>query len=216
MIEALLAEENIVHLAAAFYLAGFLFRDQIMLRALIIAGDLVYILYFLLAPDEPLWGGIFWSFVFMLVNAWMIACIIGDRLHFRMSDDERRLYRLLDNLTPGEFRRFVRTGTWHVAEAPVVLTEENRKPDRLHYVLEGTVTIDKAGRRMSIPPETFIGEVAFLLSRPASATVTVGAGTRYIAWEASALSRLLMRAPSLRIALTTTFNRDMAGKVARA
>lgn len=63
MVEALLVKENIVHLGAALYLAGFLFRDQILLRALVIAGDLVYISYFYFAPEVPLWGGIFWSSV---------------------------------------------------------------------------------------------------------------------------------------------------------
>ena len=43
MLESLFAKENIVHLGAALYLVGFLFRDQIMLRGVIIAGDLVYI-----------------------------------------------------------------------------------------------------------------------------------------------------------------------------
>jgi hypothetical protein len=37
---------NLVHLAAAIYLAGFLFRDQIMLRALLIVGDVVYTAYY--------------------------------------------------------------------------------------------------------------------------------------------------------------------------
>ena len=57
MIEHILVSENIVHVGALLYLAGFLFRNQIVLRSLIIAGDFVYILYFYFAPDVPLWGG---------------------------------------------------------------------------------------------------------------------------------------------------------------
>jgi len=56
MAETLLAKENIVHIGAALYLVGFLFRDQILLRAFVIAGDLVYISYFYFAPQVPLWG----------------------------------------------------------------------------------------------------------------------------------------------------------------
>ncbi len=86
MLESIWNKDNIVHIGAAFYLAGFLFRDQLMLRAFIIGGDVVYILYFLLAPNEPLWGGVFWSAVFMAVNAWMIGGIVADRTQFRMSE----------------------------------------------------------------------------------------------------------------------------------
>lgn len=57
MIEGLFASENIVHAGALLYLAGFLFRNQLILRGLIIAGDFVYILYFYFAPEVPLWGG---------------------------------------------------------------------------------------------------------------------------------------------------------------
>lgn len=73
MIESLVASENIVHVGAMLYLAGFLFRNQLILRGLIVAGDLVYILYFYFAPDIPLWGGIFWSILFTVVNLAMIG-----------------------------------------------------------------------------------------------------------------------------------------------
>ena len=68
MLDSLFVSENIVHAGALLYLAAFLFRNQIILRSLIIAGDFVYILYFYLAPETPLWGGIFWSTMFTLVN----------------------------------------------------------------------------------------------------------------------------------------------------
>ena len=58
--------------------------------------------------------------------------------------------------------------------------------------------------------------MAFLTSRPASATVTVTPGTRYVVWEMTALRRLLFRTPSLHIAVSSALNRDMAVKVARA
>ena len=50
MLETVFARENIVHFGAALYLIGFLFREQIVLRAFVIAGDLVYISYFYFAP----------------------------------------------------------------------------------------------------------------------------------------------------------------------
>ena len=217
MLESLFAKENIVHLGAALYLVGFLFRDQIMLRGFIIAGDLVYISYFYLAPGVPLWGGVFWSAVFTLVNVVMIARIVADRSAFRMNPEERQLFDLLGTLSPGEFRRLLRAGEWQTATRATVLAEEDQPLDRLYYVLDGDITIDKTGRDpFTISPRTFIGEVAFLLPRPASATVTVAAGARYVSWDRAALRRLQLRTPSLAFALSAVLNRDMAAKVARA
>jgi hypothetical protein len=216
MFEVLFAKENVVHLGAALYLAGFLFRDQVVLRIFVMAGDLVYILYFYLAPAVPLWGGVFWSVIFLVVNAWMIFRLLADRRDFAMTQEERRFFSLLDGLTPGEFRSLVNAGEWRSAGEATVVTRENETLAHLYYVLDGAIDIAKAGHNFSIRPETFIGEVAFLLKRPASATVTLAAGTRYIAWDIGALRRLMMRAPSLAVALATALNRDMAEKVARA
>ena len=217
MFEGLFVKENIVHFGAALYLVGFLFRDQILLRTLVIAGDLVYISYFYFAPQEPLWGGIFWSVVFTLVNAVMIAQILADRTPFRMSVEELQLFSFLETLTPGEFRQLIKVGRWITAPEATVLAEENQPLENLYYVLEGHIIIEKSGyapRR--IEPRAFIGEVAFLLPRPASATVTVAAGARYLVWDNAALRRQQLRAPSLAIALSAALNKDMAVKVARS
>jgi len=217
LFETLLVKENIVHLGAALYLVGFLFRDQILLRAFIIGGDAVYISYFYFVPGVPLWGGIFWSAVFALVNAVMIARIMADRTAFRMTPEERQLFELLGTLSPGEFRRLVKAGHWLTATGTTLLAEEDRPLERLYYVLDGEIVIGKTGRDpFTVAPRTFIGEVAFLLPRPASATLTVTAGTRYVSWDRAALRRLQLRAPSLAFALAAALNRDMAAKVARA
>jgi CRP-like cAMP-binding protein len=110
----------------------------------------------------------------------------------------------------------MKAGRWQAAAAPTTITEENQPLDRLYYVLHGDVAIEKAGGRFAIGPETFIGEVAFLLKRPATAKVTLGVGSRYVVWEIAALRRLMLRAPSLAIAVAAALNKDMAAKVARA
>lgn len=216
MLDHVLVEENIVHLGAFLYLAGFLCRDQLLLRGFIVAGDIVYILYFYLAPASPLWGGIFWSVVFTLANLAMIGRILSDRSAYGMTEDDRRLHGLLDTLTPGEFRRLMRAGHWNRAEAEVAITLEGQPLHRLAYVIDGTITVEKAGHAFTIAPPTFIGEVAFLIDRPASATVTLSAGARYVTWDMKRLRQVLLRSPALRIGLGAAFNRDMAEKVARA
>lgn len=216
MPETFLTTENIVHAAAALQLIGFLFRDQIVLRAFIIFGSIVYILYYLLAPSVPLWGAMFWSAVFVGVNVVMIARIAADRTHFAISEDERRLFVTLGTLTPGEFRRFMRAGKWQTADSETILTEESKSLSHLYYVFDGKAFGSKGANRFAIEPPVFIGEVAFLLSRPASATVVLEPGTRYIVWESSRLRHLMLRAPSLSIALGAALNKDMAAKVARA
>ena len=216
MIEGLVASENIVHAKALLYLAGFLFRNQLILRGLIIAGDFVYILYFYFAPDVPLWGGIFWSVMFTVVNLAMIALIVADTMHFNLTANEKKLFGLLENLTPGEFRQLLGTGREELAAVPAVITRQSQVLEKLYFILEGKMTIEKGGQRWSSEAQTFIGEIAFLLARPATATVTLEAGTAYFVWEAEALHRLLRANPALNTALSAIMNKKLAQKVADA
>jgi hypothetical protein len=216
MIDGLFASENIVHVGALLYLAGFLFRNQLILRGLIIAGDFVYILYFYFAPDVPLWGGIFWSVMFTVVNLGMIGLIVADTMHFNLTANEKKLFGLLENLTPGEFRRLLGAGREERAAVPAVITREGEILDKLYFVLEGSMTIEKGGQRWPSESQTFIGEIAFLLARPATATVTLEAGAVYFVWDAEALHHLLRGSPALNTALSAIMNKKLAQKVASA
>ena len=149
MIDGLFASGNIVHVGALLYLAGFLFRNQLILRGLI-AGDFVYILYFYFAPEVPLWGGIFWSVMFTVVNLAMISLIVADTMHFNLTANEKKLFGLLENLTPGEFRLLLSTGREELAAVPAVITREGEILDKLYFVLDGTMTIEKGAQRAGV------------------------------------------------------------------
>lgn len=86
----------------------------------------------------------------------------------------------------------------------------------MFYVLSGSITLDKAGRQSELPAPLFVGEVAYVKSRGASATVTVSTGTRYLSWSVIALTRCFAKQHALRVALMRLLSADMAAKVALA
>ena len=214
--EQLLDSRNIVHVAALFYLLAFLFRDQLILRGLILLGNLVYVLYFYFAPETPLWGGIFWSSMFTIVNLAMVWLIFFDEVQFSLPADERKLFDLLQDLTPGQFRKLMKAGKRGVAAAPLVITRENEPQHQLYFVTDGRLTIEKAGQRAVSEARTFIGEIAFLLSQPATATVTLEPGCHYCVWDSETLHALLDGSPALRTAVSAAMNRKLAQKVAQS
>jgi CRP-like cAMP-binding protein len=64
--------------------------------------------------------------------------------------------------------------------------------------------------------KTFIGEIAFLLSRPATATVTLETGCHYCVWDSKTLHAVLEGNAALKTALSAAMNRKLAEKVAQA
>lgn len=214
--ENLFVSQNIVHVGALLCLLGFLFRNQLILRLLVLGGDCVYILYYYFAPEVPLWGAIFWSSMFTLVNIVMIWRIFMDEMHSSLPAGERKLFDLLVDLTPGQFRKFLKAGRQEVTAVPLVITRENEPLDQLYFITEGRVIIEKGGHRVASQAKTFIGEIAFLLARPATATVTLEPGCQYCVWDSKALRVVLGGNPELKNALSAAMNRKLAEKVAQA
>jgi CRP-like cAMP-binding protein len=208
--------QNLVHVAALFTLFCYFFRNQIKLRIFAVVGDLLLSIYYYIAFPQPLWNPMVWSLLNVVINAVMIALILRDGREGGMSDDELSLFRDLDTLTPGQFRKLAKAGDWHRADHAVTLTEEGATLDHLHYVLDGKVDLKRGVKDFSIAPRLFIGELAFLRKRPATATVTVSGDAHYVSWSHADLEKLFRRDESLRTSMHLLMGRDVAEKMAKS
>ena len=206
----------LVHIAALFYVAGFMVRDQLILRILVFAGTLLYLAYYYWALDTPLWDAFFWSLVMGAANFWVMFQLALERTTFNMSEEEKQLFGVFEGMTPGEFRRLIKIATWHDSDGTTPLTDENQPVTNLYYVLSGPIHIDKQGQTFDLNHAAFIGEVGFFLNTNASATVTVAEGGRYISWNGDKLRALQAKHPGIRAALHSLLNADMAAKVAKS
>lgn len=205
----------LVYLAFAFDVLGFSARDELALRSLMLAASVFYIAYFFVASDAPLWEAIYADVVLMMVNLFMIGIVVRERSTRTMSDDAVDLYRWFPRMSPGHFRRLMRTAERRRTDGPREVTHEYVALECLYFILEGEVTITKAGTATTLPAKgLFIGEVAFLAGVPASATVTLAPGSEYLVWQVPELHRLSKRLPDLGNALIAHLSEDMAQKVA--
>lgn len=207
---------NLIHVGALLYLICFLFRDQVLLRSFAVAGDLAYAAFYYSAASHPLWSAIYWIVPNMLINLVMIALLLRDRRASTLTDDEMTLFQNLKGISPGQFRRLMKAGHWHRYVAPHVLTREDQTLDHLHYVLSGTIHIEKRGRIFAAEPCMFVGELAYLRNKPATATVTVAGGATVVSWSYAELAKVMARDETLSRALGSFLSLDLAEKVAVA
>jgi hypothetical protein len=206
---------QMVHVGSILYLICFLFRNQLLLRSFAIAGDLAYVIYYFNVSNQPLWGAILWNIPNIGINLAMIALIFRDRRTVSYSENELKLYGLLPSVEPSDFRKLLKVGKWMTAQADTVLTREGDKPDHLYFVLEGSIDIEKNGRKIPAESGIFIGEIAFLSDVPATATVTVAPGSLYFSWPRASLQKARDNDQSLSVAIGSILNVDLAGKLAR-
>lgn len=206
----------LIHIGAVCYLVCFLFRDQLWLRIFAVVGDFIYTAFYFTVAEVPLWSAIIYSTLNMIINLVMIGYILNDRRMTSLADNDLRLYQKFQGMTPGDFRRLCKIGTWQKADGDQILTTEGSALHQLFYVVEGEVEVKKGDRVIPINSGVFIGEVAYLKNTPASATVVAKAGAHYISWSHNDLKTIVTRHESLRQSFGNLLSADLALKVANS
>ncbi|MCL4766814.1 MAG: cyclic nucleotide-binding domain-containing protein [Hyphomicrobiaceae bacterium] len=206
---------SIVYLAAATQAAGLLFRTQIVLRIFLLLGSGLYLTYYAVAAATPLWEAMVATTAIALANIFGLTLLMLSRSARMIPADQVALHDMLGGLEPGDFRSLMRFGRVRTLPADEILTVAGQVPDRLLYVIDGDVEIEKSSSpRFRIAPRHFIGEVSLVLDAPASATVWASAGTRLVEWPRVRLVQEMKRRTRLKLAVEALIARDMARKVA--
>ena len=205
-----------MHLGAFLSLVALAFRGPLKLRSILVFSILCTTIYHAIQQPHPSWQELPWNMVTFVINIVVLTQIILDRTHFGLSKAQAELFSAFEHLTPGEFRQVIKMAGWHTAAPATCLTREGAVPSELFYVLDGDVHLEKEGRTFSIAPCTFIGEVAFLRGSPASATVTLSPGARYVSWPSVAIKKAMKANAPLKTALYHLIGLDMAVKVANS
>jgi CRP-like cAMP-binding protein len=205
-----------MHAAALVSFAALAFKDQLTLRGTLLLSILISFAYHMSNLSGPAWQEMMWDAVHFAITTAVLIQLIFDRTHIGLTSDEEALYQEMNSLTPGEFRALLKVGAWKTAETETEITAEGVRPDHLFYVFSGEILIAKGDRQIKIEPKTFIGEVAFLHKTPASATVSLAPGARYIEWPVSQLQQTMGARHSLRHSITQLIGLDMALKIARS
>ena len=206
----------LVYLAFIFDMLGFMARDELWLRLLMLTASAFYLVYYFFVTDTPLWDALITNGVLAGINLVMIVIVVLERTTITMSEEHAQLYRSFSMLTPGQFRRLIRAAEEAEATAPRSLTENGAPLDRLYYVSRGPVVVDKYGHKTRIADQTFVGEIAYLTGGPATADVTVEPGAKYLVWPVEKLHELSRKHPALQVALAAQLNVDLAHKVAHS
>lgn len=212
--DVMLNTGNLVYAAMLAAFAGFILTDQLWLRILVLLSSAIYIIYYYVHTPEPQWSAIISSAVVASANVFGLMQLILSRMTWFFTAEQRKLYKRMPGLEPGEFRELMRAGVLRRNETALRLTEQDARPDSVYFVFDGNVTVSKSGASFDTGSEVFIAEVSFMLKRAASATCTLSPGSLYIVWDQAELSRLLDRKPRLQQAFDAQIARDMARKVA--
>lgn len=216
MLSDYVAPEAVILAAGGVFTIGYLITNQIALRLMILLGTSMYIYYYFTAADTPLWEAIYTSVVMGTANLIGLGTLLWHQSRLAVPAAHRDIYPLFEGLPPGDFRDLVRQARRHVLTDKTQITTEGVKGGKLYYVISGQTNIVKRGERFTMPPNLFVGEVAYMTDRPSAATARLDAGSEVLEWDVEALRKKAARNSRFQLAIEAMISKDLATKVAFA
>lgn len=204
----------LVHLSYLLLVGASLVRAIMPLRILAICSGLSAVIYDMSIQEYEMLA---WESAFTLINAIQVGILIYEKQRARLTPEEDTLrQKLFSQLSVVDFHRLIRMGTWVTTAEGEILTRQGHPVARIVLITDGATAVDVDGRTVAYCREgDFIGEMAFVSGKPASATVATIAPTRYLMWRFSDLKALIEKYPDIRTALQSVFNRNLIDKLAR-
>lgn len=193
--------------------AGFMLRDELVLRIFVATGICMDIAFYSLQP-VPILQSVASNSVLVTVNVVLIVTIFLERSTLRMSQEDRGLFTHFPTLSPGQFRRVLKTATRYKVSKPTELLGEGQDVEQLYLIFADQYEVTKQGQTYVARGPAFVGEIAFLTGGRSSASVTVPEGTRVVAFDSAALKKVMARKAAIHNGMVALFGEDMAAKVA--
>ena len=193
-------------------IAGFLVRDELLLRVLVAAGIACDAAFYWFRP-EPILQSVLSNLGLVSINIALIVMIVLERTTWRMSADDLALFRYFPTLTPGQFRRLRPLTQRRTEEAGAELAFEGKPVENLMLVFSDRILITKDGASFPIAGPTFVGEIAFLTGNASSAGVSLPEGGTVVRLNIAELRARMERSPALNNAMVALFGRELARKV---
>jgi len=179
-----------------------------------IVGLSLEILYFIFSGGD-LRTGIGWDTIFIAINAYQLYRLWKDRLSLRLPEADRELLRsVLPGLSDAQIARLLLAGDFSQIAPGTTLTKENEKLQQLFFICDGHVRVLIAGREISILEKgNFVGEVAFLTERPATATVIAESSVRALVFDRDKLSHFFRSEAEVAGLIYQLLGRELALKI---
>jgi hypothetical protein len=205
------------NIAYACLALSYILTNIFWLRVTAVVALALEIVYFHFSGGDLI-TGIGWSILFILINLYQIYRLIRERMSLRIPEAEAPLLRSsLAGLDDGQISRVLKAATWKHCHAGDVLTRQHHTVDELYFLCSGQVHVSVDEQVVArLERGAFVGEIAYLTSSPATATVVVREPCRILAFSRERLAKVVAADSQINGIIHQMLGRDLAMKMERA
>jgi CRP-like cAMP-binding protein len=204
------------HFTYLLLIISMLMRRMILLRSLAVASGLAKIVYRAFFVFDPV--SVLWEAIFVIVNIVQLFVIWYYEYQHSFAAEEKHFAESMPGgVDRSAVKRLLDQAELEQLEPGATLTTEGEAVQKLMYLADGIVKIEKGDRIVAIcGPGDYVGELSFLSGAPASATASVVKPCRVLSFDQKKLSAAITADAQLRRTLESALNRNLAGKLVRA
>jgi CRP-like cAMP-binding protein len=137
------------------------------------------------------------------------------KLSLRLPEAERELLRsVFTGLDDVQIARLLVAGRFNDIAKGTTLAEENKPLQTLFFICAGHVKVTVAGREVAhLEKGNFVGEIAFLTEKPATATVVAEDSVRALVFERAELNQFFRNEAEVAGLVYQLLGRELAQKI---
>jgi hypothetical protein len=209
---------NIEILANVFnliYVVGFITRNILWLRILMITAASLEITFFILFDDENLFYNIFWCSIWIAINLFQLLILIKDKLKYTLNNEELAMYNKTFNaLSKINFKKLLLSGNITTFGKDEEIIRNNSSFSNLVYVIDGSVSVIKNNKKVvQLSSDSFLGELSFITNKKTNADVVSDGDVKCIVWSKENLAGLFAKNNEIEAAVKLIINNDLANKL---
>jgi CRP-like cAMP-binding protein len=202
------------HISYMLIAISYWLTDIFWLRVVAVVGLSFEILYFWHSGGD-LRTGMGWDLIFIAINLYQLYRLVKERLSLRLPEADRDLLRsVFTGLNDSQIARLLIAGEFCDFPGGTTLAEENEALERIFFVCSGRARVMIGGREVShLEKGSFVGEVAFLTDKPATATVIAEGDMRALAFDRGELRRFFDKETEVAGLIYQLLGRVLANKI---
>ena len=203
---------NVIFLITSF---AYMVKSVLWFRSLILITSVFTIIYSMSAFEYVIWTSVGWNLIFIAINLVHIILFLREKHLMKLNEIEAELYnKVFSVFSKTHFRKLFKQAKWSTVKSPQVVLEQGSPVEYITYIYKGKADILKDGVKVvTLSCGSFVGEMSYITSSKASATVVLHEDTRMIQWKVVDLKKMSEKLKDFHPSILSLFSIDMAVKL---
>ena len=201
-------------LSYTVFAISYLMTNILWLRVSAVVGFFIEIAYFHLSGGD-LKIGILWGLVFVGINLYQLLWLVRERASLRLPEKDAPFLReALLGLDDSQIAQLLKAADWKDAQPGETLTRQDAPVEALYFLCSGRASVVVNGSFITyLEKGAFVGEMAYLTSNLATATVLIDEPSRILVISKLRMAKITASDKQISGIIYQLLGRDLAFKM---